>query len=522
MTSPWGPGESPGRVWHGVSTPGWHPEQEEGHSVGEVRTRRADRSRGLGVGSMLLAATLLVLAQGAAAAQDARGPLQLLQDAFVGVAQSVKPAVVNIATTQRARPSEQGQAPQVPPSFRGPFRDFFGEDFFERFFGSEPPRERQSLGSGVIVDKRGFILTNNHVVEKADQIEVHLSDKRKFSATVVGRDPKTDLAVIKIDAPGDLPVATLGDSSKIRIGEWAIAIGSPFGLDQTVTVGVISAVGRSDVGITTYEDFIQTDASINPGNSGGPLVNLNGEVVGINTAIVASGRGIGFAIPINMARTVSERLIAQGKVVRGWLGIGIQELTEELAAQFGVSPQDGVLVGNVMRNSPAEQGGLKTGDILLEFNGVRIAGVHQLQREVAETPVGAQARVKILRERQPLELTIVLGEQPEDLAAAGRPASPAEAAERFGFSVQELTPQLREQLHLGRADGLVVTSVEDGGPAARVGIRSGDLILEVNREPVKTLADFTRIVGEMRAGTNLLLLVRRESTSRFVVVTPRP
>jgi S1-C subfamily serine protease len=300
-----------------------------------------------------------------------------------------------------------------------------------------------------------------------------------------------------------------------------MAIGNPFGLDQTVTVGVISAVGRSDMGITTYEDFIQTDASINPGNSGGPLVNLNGEVIGINTAIVASGRGIGFAIPINMAREVSQRLMVQGKVVRGWLGIGIQELTEELAAQFGVKPEDGVLVGNVMRNSPAERGGLKTGDVIRELNGIRITGVRQLQREVAQSPVGGQVRLQVLRERQPLELTVVLGEQPDDLTAAGQPASPAEAAERFGFTVQEMTPELRDQLRLGRAEGLVVSSVDDGGPAARVGIRPGDLIVEVNRETVKTLTDFTRIVSQMRAGTNLLLLVRREGSSRFVVVTPK-
>ena len=486
---------------------------------GEHRRRWGWRGRML-AGS-LAAAALLTPALGPAAAQDARGPLQILQDAFVNVAQTVKPAVVNIATTQRPKPAERGQGPQVPPSFRGPFRDFFGEDFLERFFGGEPPRERQSLGSGVIVDKRGFILTNNHVIEQADQIEVRLSDKRKFAATVVGRDPKTDLAVIKIDAPGDLPVAALGDSARIRIGEWAMAIGNPFGLDQTVTVGVVSAVGRSDMGITTYEDFIQTDASINPGNSGGPLVNLNGEVIGINTAIVASGRGIGFAIPINMAREISQRLIAQGKVVRGWLGIGIQELTAELAAQFGVKPEDGVLVGNVMRSGPAERGGLKTGDIIQELNGIRISGVRQLQREVAQSPVGGQVRLKVLRERQPLELTVVLGEQPEDLSAAAAPASPAEAAERFGFAVQELTPELREQLRLGRAEGLVVSSVEEGGPAARVGIRPGDLIAEVNREPVKTLADFTRIVSQMRAGTNLLLLVRREGSSRFVVVSPK-
>jgi serine protease Do len=250
-------------------------------------------------------------------------------------------------------------------------------------------------------------------------------------------------------------------------------------------------------------------------------VNLNGEVIGINTAIVASGRGIGFAIPISMAREVSQRLIAQGKVVRGWLGIGIQELTEELAAQFGVKLADGVLVGNVMRNSPAERGGLKTGDIIQELNGVRITSVRQLQREVAQGAVGGQVRVTVLRERQPLELTVVLGEQPDDLAAAGQPASSAEAAERFGFAVQEMTPELRDQLRLGRAEGLVVSSVEDGGPAARVGLRPGDLIVEVNREPVKTLTEFSRLVSQMRTGANLLLLVRREGTSRFVVITPK-
>ncbi|RPI07777.1 MAG: PDZ domain-containing protein, partial [Zetaproteobacteria bacterium] len=323
--------------------------------------------------------------------QEGRSALQSLQDAFVGVAQAVKPAVVNIATTQKPRPPERRRG-QVPPSVPGPFREFFGDEFFERFFGEQPQRERRSLGSGVIVDTRGYILTNNHVIERGDDIEVRLSDKRKFKATVVGKDPKTDLAVIKVDAIEALPVATLGDSSKIRIAEWVMAIGNPFGLDQTVTVGVVSAVGRSDVGITMYEDFIQTDASINPGNSGGPLVNLSGEVIGINTAIVATGQGIGFAIPINMVREIADRLIAQGKVVRGWLGIGIQELTAELASQFGVKPDEGVLVGNVMKDSPAEKGGLKTGDIIQEFNDAKITGVRQLQREVAQAVVNAPAK----------------------------------------------------------------------------------------------------------------------------------
>jgi len=366
--------------------------------------------------AILVALAVLTLSV-VANAQEGRNPLQTLQDAFVQVAQSVRPAVVNIATTQRPKVQEGRRTPQVPPQFRGPFRDFFGDEFFERFFGEPAQRERRSLGSGVIVDKRGHILTNNHVIEQADQIEVRLSDKRKFTAKVVGKDPKSDLAVIKIDTPDDLPVATLGDSSRIRIGEWAIAIGNPFGLNQTVTVGVISAVGRSDVGITMYEDFIQTDASINPGNSGGPLLNLNGEVIGINTAIVAAGQGIGFAIPINMAREIKDRLIAQGRVVRGWLGVGIQELSEELAAQFGVKPEEGVLVGNVMKGSPAERGGVKPGDIIQEFNSVRITNVHQLQREVAQSSVGSQVGLKVLREKQVLALTIVLGEQPTELAA---------------------------------------------------------------------------------------------------------
>ncbi|MBI4572601.1 MAG: DegQ family serine endoprotease [candidate division NC10 bacterium] len=456
-----------------------------------------------------------------ATAQDSRGALQMLQDAFVQVAQSVRPAVVNIATTQRPRPQEGRRAPQLPPSFRGPFRDFFGEDFFERFFGDQPQRERRSLGSGVIVDKRGYILTNNHVIEQADQIEVRLSDKRKFTATVIGKDPKTDLAVIKIDAPGDLPIAKLGDAARIRIGEWAIAIGNPFGLDQTVTVGVISAVGRADVGITTYEDFIQTDASINPGNSGGPLLNLNGEVIGINTAIVATGQGIGFAIPINMAREIKDRLIAQGKVVRAWLGVGIQELTEELAAQFGVKPEDGVLVGNVMNDGPAERGGVKPGDIIQEFNGTKITNVHQLQREVAGSPVGSQARVTVLREQQPKALTITLGEQPADMTAAAPGPAPADPADRFGLTVQDLTPELRSQFRLDNVDGVVVSSVDETGPAARAGVRPGDVITEVNREPVKTTRDFVRIVGQTRRGANLLLLVRRDGTSRFVVLSPK-
>ncbi|MBI4537583.1 MAG: DegQ family serine endoprotease [candidate division NC10 bacterium] len=469
------------------------------------------------LGSAALAVALMLgTFTPAGAGEEAQAALRTLQEAFVDVAQSVKPAVVNIATTQKPRPREGRRGQQLPPSFRGPF-----EEFFDRFFGEQQQRERHSLGSGVLMDSQGHILTNNHVIEQADQIEVRLSDKRKFQAKVIGKDPKTDLAVIKIDNAGDLPAVRLGDSDRIRTGEWAIAIGNPFGLTQTVTVGVISAVGRADVGITTYEDFIQTDASINPGNSGGPLVNLAGEVIGINTAIVASGQGIGFAIPINMARQIAGRLIAQGKIVRGWLGIGIQELTDELGAQFGVKAGEGVLVGNVMKGSPAEKADLKPGDIIHEFKGVKITGVRQLQLQVADSPANSQATVKVLRDKQPLTLTVTLGEQPADLTVAAQPPG-TETAERFGLTVQELTPELREQFKLpAGAGGLVVAGVEEGGPAAREALRPGDLIIQVNREPVRSLRDFARIVGQMQKGSNLLLLVQREGNSRFVVLAPR-
>ncbi len=474
---------------------------------------------------VVVLATLGIATPGSA--QNARSLLQSIQNEFVQVAETVKPSVVNISTTQRpkareGREGQQQQRPQMPGFPRGGPWD----EFFERFFGGEqqPQRERHSLGSGVIVDKRGFILTNNHVVEQADEIEVRLGDKRKFKATVVGRDPKTDLAVIKVDAQGDLPTAKLGDSAKLRPAEWVMAIGNPFGLDQTVTVGVVSAVGRTGMGITMYEDFIQTDASINPGNSGGPLVNLNGEVVGINTAISATGHGIGFAIPVNMAKEIADRLIAQGKVVRGWLGIGIQDVTEELAAQFGVPADSGVLVGNVMKDSPAEKAGLKTGDIIQEFKGVKVTNVRQLQREVAQSPVNQPAPVKIIRDKQPMTLTIVLGEQPADLSAAAPSSTPQNeaAAERYGFSVQDLTPEIRSQLNLGNEAGVVVSSVEDGGPAAKAGLQPGDLITEANRKPVKAAADFVQMVRQLRRGANLLLLVRREGNTQFVVVAPKP
>jgi serine protease Do len=326
---------------------------------------------------------------------------------FVRVAERVTPSVVNISTVTSGKgrtPSEQ---------FRPFGNDPFFRDFFDRFFEGMPHRRQQtSLGSGLIIDKGGLILTNNHVVKDADEITVKFADKHEVKGKVVGTDPKTDLAVIRVSAKDDLPVAILGDSDVLRVGEWAIAIGNPFGLDHTLTVGVVSATGRSEVGIATYENFIQTDASINPGNSGGPLLNIKGEVIGINTAIVASGQGIGFAIPVNMARKVMGDLVKKGKVTRGWLGVGIQRLTPELAKSFGVNVDDGVLVSQVMPKSPAEAAGLKTGDLILSIDGKPVKEPRQLQTLIAEADIGKSLEFSILREKEKRTLKIQIGEMP--------------------------------------------------------------------------------------------------------------
>ena len=329
------------------------------------------------------------------------------ENPFVRVAELVTPSVVNISTVTTCK----GRAPTE--LFRPFGNDPFFRDFFDRFFEGMPRRRQQaSLGSGVIIEKSGLILTNNHVVKDADEITVKFANKQEVKGKVVGTDAKTDLAVIRVAAKEDLPVATLGNSDTLQVGEWAIAIGNPFGLDHTLTVGVISATGRSEVGIAAYENFIQTDASINPGNSGGPLLNVRGEVIGINTAIVASGQGIGFAIPVNMARKVMEDLVKKGKVTRGWLGIGIQPLTPELAKSFGVSADEGILVNQVMPKSPAEAAGIKVGDLILSLDGKPIKDARQMQRLVAEAEIGKTIEVVVLRDKTKRALKVQVGEMP--------------------------------------------------------------------------------------------------------------
>ncbi len=466
-------------------------------------------------------------APSAAPAADPKAILESLERAFVSVAERVMPAVVHIdvaprEAAARERAPRDGEDPRErmsPPErreFERRFREFFGEDF-DRFFRQRAPRrESPSQGSGVIVDRSGVVLTNNHLIENAGDIEVRLSDRRKFKAKVAGRDPKTDLAVLRLEAEGgDFPAAELGDSDRLRIGQWAIAVGNPFGLDRTVTVGIISATGRRDVGLTTYESFIQTDAAINPGNSGGPLVNLDGKVIGINTAIVSVGQGIGFAIPAAMARRVLPQLLATGRVTRGWLGVRIQPLTEELAPSFGAKENDGVLISDVMPGGPAEAGGLRSGDVIVEVEGQRTAEVHDLQRVVADIDPGKTARITVLREGRRQVLPVKIGEMPSD-----EPTVASRGTERWGLTVQPITPELARQFNLSNTDGVLVSEVEEGSPAGRAGLRPGDAIVEVNRRRVRDVQAYEQAVG--RAEQDVLLFVQREGRSQYVVLKAEP
>jgi Do/DeqQ family serine protease len=454
-----------------------------------------------------------------APAPESKALLRALEDAFVSVADRATPSVVNVSVKLKPEAAqEEGPTPEMEERFR----EFFGPELFERFFRRRAPREDgRAAGSGVIVDARGYILTNNHVVENASAIEVRLSDDRKFKATLVGRDARTDLAVLKVESPAPLPVAELGDSDRLRVGQWAIAIGNPFGLDRTVTAGIISATGRTHVGVATYEAFIQTDASINPGNSGGPLLNLDGRVIGINTAIVSSGQGIGFAIPITMARDIMTQLIARGRVVRGWLGVVIQDLTPELAAGFGVQEDAGVLVAEVMKDGPAAVAGLRPGDVITGFGGTAIKDVTDLQKRVAAVEPGRPAPIMVMRDHAPLALSVKVGEQPTDEAMI---ATEGGGEDVLGLTVEPLTPETARQNHLSARSGLLVTEVAPGSPGAEAGIKPGDAIVEVNRRPVTDAAAFRQIAAALRPGESVpVYLQRGGGRNEYVMLTaPRP
>ena len=435
-----------------------------------------------------------------------------LGQAFVEVAKKVQPSVVNVSTekTVTMKPWER----YGEDFFKGsPFEDFFkGFGFSPKEKGKEYQHKQRSGGSGVIVDKEGYILTNNHVVEGVDKVKVRLNDGREFVATVKGQDSRTDLAVLHIKAK-DLPVATLGDSDKLEVGEWAIAIGSPFGLEHTVTVGVISAKGRQGLGTGTYEDFLQTDASINPGNSGGPLINIDGEVIGVNAMIIQPGTGIGFAIPVNMAKQILNDLIKQGKVVRPWLGISAQDLTPEMVEHFKVKEKEGVLVGQVYPGTGAEKGGLASGDIIKSVDEKPVKSVNELVKEIQKKKVGQKVKLAMIRDGKPMTIEITTTSMPE------KPDLPKEkeAEEKLGARIQELTPQLATRYRIsGVKRGLVVISVEDGSLADEIGLQEGDVILDINKKKIETMKDFEKAMKDASLEKGILFHLHRKGSSFYL------
>ena len=434
---------------------------------------------------------------------------------FVALAKRMKPVVVNISTTQVSESRGQQE-------FGSPFGDDDPfNDFWRRFFGGPMPRggpqRQRSLGSGFIIDADGSILTNNHVVENAQKIVVKLSDDQEYEAKVVGRDAKTDIAIIKINAKAALTAASLGDSDHLDVGEWVVAIGNPFGLDSTVTSGIVSAKGRH-IGQGPYDNFIQTDASINPGNSGGPLINLRGEVIGINTAIFSrtgGNMGIGFAIPINLAKELLPQLRGKGKVTRGYLGVLIQKVTPEIAESLGMDRGYGALVANVSKDGPADKAGVKVGDVIVEFDGKEVKDSGDLPIIVARTAVDKKIRMKVLRDKKEVTLNVAVGELKDEEVVASVP----EKGE-LGMTVQKLTPQLAENLGLDKTDGVVVTAVEPGSAADEAGVRRGDVIVEVDRKPVRGVEEYRKAIAGSRKGRGVLFLVRRGESTLFLALKP--
>ena len=420
----------------------------------------------------------------------------------------VSPAVVNISTTQVVRFNR--------PRMRSPFgqQDPF-EEFWNNFFGNMPrEQKRRSLGSGFIVSEDGYILTNNHVVEKADEIAVTLLDKEEFKAEVVGTDPKTDIALIKIKIAKKLPFVRLGDSEKLEIGEWVLAIGNPFGLGHTVTTGIVSAKGRI-IGSGPYDDFIQTDASINPGNSGGPLFNLRGEVVGINTAIIQGGQGIGFATPIHLAKSILGQLKEKGKVTRGWLGVYIQRLTPDMAESLAVPGKKGALVADVTKDGPAEKAGIRSGDVIVAFNGKSVADEHELPQIVASIKPGEKVDVKLIREGKTLSIPVTIGEME---AEPGRRAGAPDLTKGLGLTVQEITPEIARHFEIENRKGVLVTSVERGSPADDAGFQEGDIVRQINRQAVASTAEFQKLLKMVKGEKTVLFLVERGEARIFLAV----
>jgi serine protease Do len=471
--------------------------------------------------SLGLICVSLILASGVFAPSLSHAQQPINSDTFATLAQETSGAVVNISSEKVVKNNLQeffnqgpGQGPNTPSPFgqEEPFNQFF-----KKFFGEMPKTfKTRSLGSGFIMDAKGYVITNNHVVEGASKITIKLIGGGEYKATIKGRDPKTDLALIHItNPPAKLPFLKLGDSDAIRVGDWVMAVGNPFGLSHTVTQGIISAKGRV-IGAGPYDNFLQTDASINPGNSGGPLINLSGEVVGINTAILATGQGIGFAIPSNMAKEVIPQLLEKGKVIRGMIGVQVQTVTPELAKSFGLSEPKGALVAQVNPGSPAEKAGIKRGDIITEFNGHPIQEMNELPRLVAGTAPGAKATVKVLRKGKEKTFTLTIVELKEEKQTAQ--AKEEGRGEALGVIVKDITPELARRYRLRDTKGALVLGVEQGSAAADAGIKPGDIVLEIDGQVVNSAKDFQAIVSKLKKDSTSRFLVKRQGRTLYLML----
>ncbi len=428
---------------------------------------------------------------------------------FSELVKNASPSVVNINVVKVVK---SGGMPPLPFGPDDPFRDFF-----ERFFGGQLPKEfkQRGLGTGFIIDREGYILTNNHVVEQAEELIVKLADGKEHKARIIGRDPKTDLALIKIEPKTALVPLSLGDSEKLQVGDWVVAIGNPFGLGNTVTAGIVSAKYRQ-IGAGPYDNFIQTDASINPGNSGGPLLNASGEVVGINSAIFSQtggSIGIGFAIPVNMARNLLPQL-KKGKVVRGWLGVTIQKITPGLEEKLGLKDDKGALVSDVNSGSPADKGGIKRGDVIISFDGNEIKESGDLPYMVASTPIGKTVIVEVIRNNKKKNIQVKI----EELKEEEEKTEISEAKPRLGLVVQEITPELADRMGLAERQGIVVVQVESNSPAEEAGVTPGDIILEVDQVPLKNMAEFKKKISTYKPGDTILFLVKRGESSSYLTL----
>lgn len=467
-----------------------------------------------------LVVTLLLLNLAGQAHAKSNGDMSFNgSKAFVNVVKQAQPGVVHIRVEQTTK---------VKSPYDQYSEEFFNNPFFEHFFGPQwrqqqqqpQTRKQQGQGSGFIISKDGYILTNNHVVENADKITVFTSDEQEYKAELIGTDPQSDVALIKIKADKDLPVLPLGDSDQLEVGEWVIAIGNPFGLSQTVTAGVVSAKGRNRVGLNDYENFIQTDAAINPGNSGGPLLNGQGEVVGINSALYSRTggyMGIGFAIPINMVKSIEDQLHNNGTVTRGWLGVVIQDITKDLAATFGLKDAKGILVSEVQKDSPADKAGIKDGDVLISIGGKELKDVTDLRNRVAMITPGTTVDLAIIRDGSQKHIDVEIGKQPENFGHK-QTATPGQLFDQFGLSLQNLTSELAERFGYEKGQGVIISDVKAGSPAEEAGLKAGFLVEEINKIPVRSIDEAAKALEKSKNSSRTLLRINTGNARHYVVL----